>query len=183
MRRQWWWATAVLAGCATHAPVAPDEVDARSGRVGMRDISGAVAEGARMTLADNESFLVPLEDDANPVPVYPDALLARRLAAQAVCMRVAIDESGAVTSSAAAVQPPDCPAPGAVDAAFFDAVARAVAQWRYEPGLRCVFPDAKTKESTFGSCGGYREIPQAVSLTYRFVFEQKDGRGSVRVAQ
>lgn len=149
----------------------------------MSDISGAIADGARLQLAGNESFLVPLEDDANPQPLYPDALLARQLPPQAVCVRVAVAETGAVTSSSVVVQLPECVAPGAVDPAFFDAVAHAVSQWRYEPGLRCVFPDAKTKENTFGSCGGYTEVPQAVSLTYRFVFEQKDGRGSVRAGK
>ncbi|WP_158982199.1 hypothetical protein [Lysobacter panacisoli] len=173
----------LLAGCATRAPVASDESVARSGQVGMREISGAFAQAQRMTLADNESFLVPLEDEANPSPAYPTALLAQQLPSQAVCVRVAIDEAGTVMSSTPAVQPPECPALDAADTAFFDAVAHAVAQWHYEPGLRCVFPDAKTKEQTVGSCGGYREIPQAVSLTYRFVFEQKDGRGSVRMSQ
>lgn len=175
-------AAALMAGCATHGAVPPDS-SARSGQVGMREISGAFAQSPRIALADNESFLVPLEDDANAAPAYPQALLARQLPAQAVCVRVAVSETGSVMSSAPAVQPPECPAPGAVDAAFFDAVASAVVRWRYEPGLRCVFPDAKAKDATVGSCGGHREIPQAVSLTYRFVFEQKDGRGSVRMSQ
>jgi hypothetical protein len=174
---------ALLAGCATQPPVTVDDDASRSGQVGMREISSAIAQPSRMILADNESFLVPIEDDANASPRYPDALLARQLPAQAVCVRVAVGEEGKVMSSAPVVQAPECPAPGEVDAAFFAAVAAAVAQWRYEPGLRCVFPDARTKDNTFGSCGGYTEVPEAVSLTYRFVFEQKDGRGSVRIAK
>lgn len=168
-------------GCATREPVAASDEATRSGQVGMRDISANIAPTARMQLADNESFLMPLDDSANAAPVYPDALLAQRLPAQKVCMRVSIDSNGGVTSSAPVAQPPECPGPDAVDHAFFSAAGQAVAQWRFEPALRCVFPDAKTKENTNASCGGYQEIPEAVSLTYRFVFEQKDGRGSVRV--
>lgn len=173
----------VLAGCATQSPVASGGDASRSGQVGMREISGAIVQPSRMTLADNESFLVPIEDDANASPRYPEGLLAQQLPPQAVCMRVGVGKDGVVVSSAPVVQAPECPAPGEIDAAFFAAVASAVAQWRYEPGLRCIFPDAKTKDDTFGSCGGYTEVPEAVSLTYRFVFEQKDGRGSVRLAK
>ena len=171
----------LLAGCATHAPVATDEDPARSGQVGMNEISALIPQPSRMELADNESFLMPVEDDANPMPSYPEALLAQRLSLQAVCVRVAVDADGGVMSSSPAVAPPNCPAAG--DPAFFDAVRGAVAGWRYDPALRCVFPDAKTKDETVGSCGGYTEIREAVTLTYRFMFEQKDGRGSVRMAK
>ncbi|HEY0506404.1 MAG TPA: hypothetical protein VGD42_23235 [Lysobacter sp.] len=173
----------LLAGCATQPRLADADTAARSGQVGMRDISGAIAQPSRVALADNESFLVPIEDDANASPVYPDALLARQLPPQAVCLRVGIDRDGTVLSSVPVMQAPECPAPGEVDAAFFDAVSRVVAAWRYDPALRCIFPDAKTKDDTVGSCGGYTEVPEAVSLTYRFVFEQKDGRGVVRMAK
>ena len=182
----WTLPVVLLAGCAAHAPVATTNDDAtrtgRTGQVGMRDISGMIAQPSRMALAPNESFLVPLEDDGNASPLYPVALLVQRLPPQAVCVRVGIERDGRVVSSSEAIAPPECPAPGAVDAAFFDAVKAAVASWRYEPGLRCVFPDAKTKDGTVGSCGGYTEVPEAVTLTYRFVFEQKDGRGSVRMS-
>ncbi len=182
-KRCWILCAALLAGCATRSPVATnDHHDTHSGQVGMRDISGMIAQPSRMQLAENESFLVPLEDDGNALPEYPAALLAQGLAPQAVCFRVGIERDGRVVSSSEAIAPPDCPAPGAVDPAFFDAVKRAVSRWRYEPGLRCVFPDARTKEDTVGSCGGYTEVPEAVTLTYRFVFEQRDGRGSVRMA-
>ena len=171
---------ALLAGCATQPQIVNEE-PSRAGQVGMNEISGMIPQAARMELADNESFLMPLEDDANPMPVYPAALLSQGLAPQAVCVRVGVSGEGSVLSSAPAVAPPSCPEPA--DPAFFDAVRSAVAGWRYEPALRCVFPDAKTKDDTVGSCGGYTEIPEAVTLTYRFVFEQKDGRGRVQLAR
>jgi len=171
---------AVLCGCATQAPFANDGAT-RAGQVGMDEISALIPQPSRMELADNESFLMPLEDDTNPMPTYPDALLAQRLPVQAVCVRVGVSREGGVLSSSPAVAPPNCPEP--TDPAFFDAARRAVAGWRYDPALRCVFPDAKTKNDTEGSCGGYTEIPEAVTLTYRFVFEQKEGHGSVRMAR
>jgi len=177
----WMLAAMLLAGCATHAPVVKD--DARAGQVGMREISGMLAQPSRVTLADNESFLVPVEDDANAMPTYPDGLLPQALPPQAVCVRVAIERDGSVIASSPAVAPPECPGEQEVDPAFFASVQRAVAGWRYDPALRCVFPDAKTKDDTVGSCGGYTEVPEAVTLTYRFVFEQQDGRGSVRMGR
>src|SRR5688572_1252669 len=174
-------AALLASGCATAPPTANSEAASPSGQVGMRDISAVIAPTTRMQLAENESFLMPLDDSANATPAYPDALLAQRLPAQIVCMRVSVDRDGAVTSSAPMVKMPECPGPEQVDAAFFGAAAKAVAGWRFDPALRCVFPDAKTKENTIASCGGFQAIPEAVSLTYRFVFEQKDGRGSVRV--
>jgi len=183
MRKGGWILSVVLiAGCATQAPSTKDD-DARAGQVGMREISGLLAQPSRVTLADNESFLVPVEDDANAMPGYPGALLSKALPPQAVCVRVAIGRDGRVMSSSPAAAPPDCPQAGEVDAAFFASVQRAVAHWRYDPALRCVFPDAKAKDDTVGSCGGYTEIPEAVTLTYRFVFEQQDGRGSVRMGR
>jgi hypothetical protein len=178
--RCWILSTLLLAGCATQAPIANDGAT-RSGQVGMNEISALIPQPSRMELADNESFLMPIEDDANPMPAYPETLLARRLPLQAVCVRVGVDRDGGVLSSAPAIAPPNCPEPA--DAAFFEAVRGAVAGWRYDPALRCVFPDAKTKDDTVGSCGGYTEIREAVTLTYRFMFEQKDGRGSVRMAK
>ena len=88
MRKGWMMFAAMLAGCATQAPVAKEETGARAGQVGMREISGKLAEASRMTLADNESFLVPVEDDANAMPAYPDELLSKALSPQAVCVRV-----------------------------------------------------------------------------------------------
>ena len=45
-----------------------------------------------------------------------------------------------------------------------------------------ISPLAPTPDEACGN-DGTREIPQAVSLVFRFVFEQVDGRGSVRVGE
>ena len=184
MRNAFWMVTAaLLAGCATQGPVATNDHDARAGHVGMREISAMLAQPSRVTLAENESFLVPVEDDANAMPAYPDALLSQALPPRVVCVRVAVGRDGSVMSSSQAVVPPECPGNDDAGAVFFASAQRAVADWRYDPALRCVFPDAKTKDDTVGSCGGYTEVPEAVTLTYRFVFEQKNGRGNVRMGR
>lgn len=173
----------LIAGCATTPTTDSLDDPSRSGAVGMRDITQYVAPGARMVLAENESFLVPLDDDGNATPVYPADLLVRQLPPRTVCLQVGIADDGRVLSSMPVAQPPDCPAADAVEPEFLAAAAQAVQGWRYDPALRCIFPDVKTKDSAVGSCNGGREVPQAVSLTYRFTFEQRDGRGSVRMSQ
>lgn len=174
-------------GCATTQPVVDGDVS-RSGQVGVRDITEHVPVAARMELADNESFLMPLDDRDNAMPVYPASLLARQLPPQALCLRVSIDADGGVMSSApivkgAAAEGADCSSVDATDAAFFEAAQAVVAGWRFDPALRCVFPDAKAKANVEASCSGGQEVPVPVSLAYRFVFEQHDGRGSVRIGK
>ncbi|MFC3551080.1 hypothetical protein ACFOLC_08610 [Lysobacter cavernae] len=171
----------MLAGCAI-TPVMQDD-PSRAGNVGVTDITRFVPANARIVLAENETFLVAIDDAANAPPVYPEALLARQLPPRTVCLSVGIAEDGQVISSTPVDQSPDCPGPDAVEAAFFAAAAQAVQGWRYDPALRCVFPDAMTKADANASCSGGREVAQAVSLAYRFVFEQRDGRGSVRMSQ
>ncbi|HEV8694667.1 MAG TPA: hypothetical protein VGQ93_10890 [Lysobacter sp.] len=171
-------AVLTLTACAT-PPVKVQVPDpSRSGEVGIEDLTATVAATARMQLADNEHFLPALPEPDNLAPVYPADLLAQRLPPQTVCLRVSVSEAGVVTSSASLQQPPDC---DAVDAApqFLAAAQAAVAGWRFDPALRCVFD--RGNKPAYLTCDGAREIPQPVSLTYRFVFEQQDGRGSVRM--
>lgn len=186
-RKASWFLVMLLAGCASTGESLVEDAS-RAGNVGITDITQGVAPAARMVLAENESFLMPLDDRDNAVPVYPASLLARQLPPQVVCLRVSIDDDGGVMSSApivkgAAAEGADCPGVDATHAAFFEAAQAAVARWRFDPALRCVFPDAKTKANVEASCSGGQEVRTAVSLAYRFVFEQHDGRGSVRVGR
>lgn len=173
----WAVTAAVLTGCApSRVAVTPDP--SWVGRVGVEDMTRTVATMARIELGENESFQLPLAEEFT-LPVYPESLLALRLSPQAVCLRVSVDEEGAVMSTAPIVQAPDCKGPDAVDSRFFEAAAAATSSWRFDPAFRCVFPKGE-KPGDMGCLGG-REVPQAVSLAYRFVFEQQDGRGSVRM--
>lgn len=171
---------AVLAACAAPrgGPILPSS-DARSGAVGVQDISGLLqAPEGRVALAPNEAYLEPLEAVGSPLPGYPPALLDAQLAPQTVCVSVAIGADGAILSSRGRVDLPTCPEP--VHPAFVNAARTTLATWVFEPARRCVFPSPAAKALANANCSGGREIPIAVTLTYRFVFEQHDGRGSVR---
>lgn len=167
-----------LSGCAAPTRVPLD--DPREGQVGFAEVDSAVPTETRLVLADNESYQPPLPDAGNAAPEYPASLLDQRLPPQSVCVRLAIDEHGAVADTAPVDQGPDCLVGMDVESAFYAAAVEAVKQWRFEPAFRCVFPESSSPDT---GCGleGTQEIPQAVSLVYRFVFEQVDGKGRVRI--
>ena len=174
--------SAVLAGCAhTPAVVEVERSPSRAGEVGVSEITELVPAAGRMVIADNETFFMPLASHDNALPPYPTALLAQRLPPQATCLRVSIDIAGAVMDAAPIVQPPDCPTTDAVDRQFFDAAIGAAREWRFDAAFRCEYPNELARSA--GDCSGGREVRQAVSLAYRFVFEQREGRGSVRIGQ
>lgn len=133
----------------------------------------------RLVLAENESFLMPLDDMKNAHPSYPPTLLASSLPPRTVCLMVGIDEKGAVTVVAKAPASAFC----ATDAEpEFVAVSETAARtWKFDPALRCVFRNAKDKERAHASCDGGKGVPQAVTLVYRFRFEQVDGKPQVHV--
>lgn len=140
---------------------------------------GTAAQGDRLVMADNESFLLPLDDRKNVHPSYPQDLLARRLSPRTVCLRVGIDEKGAVIVVAGAPASEFC----VMDAEpeFLAASEAAARTWRFDPALRCVFRNAKDKERAHASCDGGKSVPQAVTLVYRIRFEQVDGQPKVHV--
>lgn len=133
----------------------------------------------RMVLADNESFLMPLDDMKNAHPSYPQNLLGQNLPPRTVCLRVGIDEKGAVTVVARAPASEFCTT--VAEPEFLAASEAAARTWKFDPALRCVFRNAKDKERVVASCDGGKSIPQAVTLVYRFQFEQVDGKPKVHV--
>lgn len=140
----------------------------------------AAATPDRIVLGENERFQPPLPRNDNAMPEYPAPLLAQSLPKQTVCVQVSVDVEGKVSGAHPVSEGPDCPAPGNAETTFFEAAATAVRQWRFEPAFRCIFEyTPKPKEP----CGGEdtREEPQAVSVVYRFTFEQANGLGSVRL--
>jgi hypothetical protein len=150
----------------------------------MSEVDSAVPRESRLTLSQNERFNRPLPAADNAIPVYPEALLAKRLPPQALCLRVSIDEAGAVSDSVPIATGPDCPEIEQVAPDFYEAANTATRTWRFDPAFRCVYPEGTTPDPQGGCWGeGAREVPQAVSLAYRFVFEQVDGRGSVRLSE
>lgn len=170
----------LLAGCATPPAKAPPPEPRRSGDVAVRPLL-KVAGAQRLELPANEVFNAPLAESANAVPAYPSALLAQRLPPQVVCLRVSIGEQGGVIGTAPIARPPQCPSAGEIAPAFADAAAVAASGWRFDPAFRCIYPDADSVQP--GCAPGMPRVKQPVSLVYRFVFEQHDGRGSVQVSQ
>lgn len=168
----------VLAGCATSVPE-PEAVQ-RSGDVAVRPLI-KIAGARRLEMPENEVFNAPLAEVTNAVPDYPAALLAQRLPPQVVCVRVSIGEDGSVIGTAPVEQPPQCPTAAASEPAFVDAAAQAARGWRFDPAFRCIYPDAASVQP--GCAPGMPQEKQAVSLVYRFVFEQRDGQGSVQVSR
>ncbi|MFA0924733.1 energy transducer TonB [Xanthomonas fragariae] len=162
-------------------PPDPPPTAARGGQVGINEISDELVAGQRMVLADTESFIPPLDDEGNQAPVYPSSLLGKALPPSVICLRVVVGADGRVPSSTPLEQPPLCPAQASLDPLMLQAARSAVATWRFEPGLRCLFPDVETKRTTYGSCGESPSRAEPVTLTYRFVFEQRDGKGTVRI--
>lgn len=175
-----------LAGCV-HGRVSPASASAaaRSGDVGVTDISAFAAPSGRLVLADNETFFLPLPAADNALPDYPQSSLAQRLPPQVVCVEVGVGTQGEVISTLPIAAAAECPlddpdVQAAADRRFLDAAMGAMRQWRFDAAFRCVYPDDAARQR--GDCSGGRETPQAVSLAYRFVFEQRDGRGSVRLS-
>lgn len=169
----------VLAACAA-TPPPPREV---RGDVGVREIDAAAAPSARLTLARNESFQRPLFSSDNALPAYPPALLPQSLPPHAVCLRVGIDETGRVSMTEPVAAGTDCEMTERAAPEFISAAREAAQGWRFDPAFRCVHPEGEPPDYGLCSGEGVREIPQAVSLVYRFVFEQVDGRGAVRLAE
>lgn len=172
-------ALAALAGCASTPDAAPAP-DPASGQVGVRDVTAAIPTDARLTLGANETFQPPLASPDNPLPAYPAPLLAQRLAPRAVCVQVGIDETGGVIGTAPASGNADCPSVLEEARPFYEAAAAAMQAWRFEPAFRCVFDHVPAPNEGCGG-DGTQEQAQAVSLVFRVVFEQVDGRGVVRV--
>lgn len=181
MRRSWLPYLVVAACCACSQgqvkSLVEDDVGAR---VAYQDITVSTAVRAEhLVLADNESFLMPIDEDSNARPIYPAKLLSQRLSPRVVCIQLAITDAGNVASATQAPASSLCPTDA--ERAFVEAAIGAANAWRFDPALRCVFPNQAAKELAVGSCNGGAEFPQAVSLVYRFQFEQVDGKPSVKV--
>ena len=134
-----------------------------------------------LALKDNETFQRPMPMPGNVLPAYPETMLAHLLPPQTVCVRVTIDEKGKVGATAPIGAGPDCPTPQNAPAAFYEAAEAAAKAWSFDPAFKCVYPK-RVKPNPSGCFGdNVEEVPTAVSLVYRFVFEQSEGKPAVRL--
>lgn len=170
-------AALALAACASVPRQAPEPPP--TGAVGMRSIDKRLVAAERMALAANETFEMPLAEAGNAAPQYPLAALAQRLPPRTVCLSLAIGVDGTVGGSRVVSAGEGCPDPAPPDPRLVEAARAAVARWRFDPAFRCVYPGAKPADEQ--GCVTGREEAVAVSLAYSFVFEQIDGRGTVRM--
>lgn len=140
------------------------------------------APAGKLALGENETFLLPIDEPGNRLPDYPAAVLAQQqVPSRYVCMRVDVDTEGAVSYAGPLVREPECPAITELSKQFADAAEATLKEWRFEPAIKCVFRNRRAKDLAGMSCDGGREVPQATSLTFRFLFEQVDGKGVVRM--
>ena len=143
----------------------------------------AVAEDAApgaLQLTDKQTFLLPIDEPGNRLPEYPAEVLAQQqVPSRAICMRVDIDEEGAVSYTGPVVREPECPAVTELSKQFVDVSVAALSSWRFEPAIVCTFRSTAAKDAAGMSCQGGRETPQATSLTFRLLFNQVDGKGVV----
>ena len=132
-------AATVVFGCAAlaHAQTVATSTPAAAAT----PVAGTTTQDNRMVLADNESYLVPLEDLKNAHPSYPPNLLGLNLPPRTVCLQVAIDEKGAVILVAKAPTSVNCPK--GAEPEFRAAAETAAKTWKFEPALRCVFRNAE----------------------------------------
>lgn len=135
----------------------------------------------RAKLADNEGFQTAFPKAGNPMPVYPEELLDQRLGPQYVCLNVDVSKTGAVSATIPSFGSPGCPTrEAAPDARFIQSAMSTLRGWHFEPAFRCVFGKHQTPHPQ--CLDEYEEeIPQAVRLAFRVVYENGNGRPRVRV--
>lgn len=121
----------------------------------------------------NETWFEPTPMNEHAAPVYPEELLAQKLPATTVRVRLVVDTDGIVTESTALEAPPNYPQ-------FFAAVQAAVRQWTYSPLVRSV-PGEETTLHFNGWSSTYPGKATAMPFhqDYDIVFTQKDGKGVV----
>jgi hypothetical protein len=159
----------ILAACAAHQAI--ERADSpRTGSVAMQAVS---ADDSQSYAVDtNETWFAPAPMDEQVAPVYPEELLAQRLPAVTVRVRLIVDKDGIVTDSTALEAPPNYPQ-------FFAAVQAAVLRWTFSPLVRSV-PGAEDTTLRFnGWSATYSGTATAMPFhqDYDIVFTQKDGKG------
>ena len=147
----------LLAGCASKPPAPPPrEGYAAEGAVSAEIVDAAEAD-ARYHPMPGSSYLSPVPMRENATPAYPPALLAQRLPAVEVVVRVIVDGAGKVADARIIEN-------AGVAPAFGEAVLVAVRGWTFHPLKRVT---------------GRVVEPLPFTQDYRFVFRQRNGRAVV----
>lgn len=151
--------------------------DAEAQDAASNDLQG----NQRMELAKNEGFQSAFPKPGNPTPEYPPELLEKQEGPIYVCFNVDVSETGETRDALPSWGSKGCPArEEAPDARYIYSAMNALRQWRFEPAFRCVFPK---REKPHPQCRGFYkdEIPTAVRLAFRVVFDNSAGQAEVRI--
>ena len=161
----------ILAGCIAQQAIERADTS-RTGSVAMQAVSADDSQS--YAVATNETWFAPAPNDDHVAPVYPEELLAQKLPATTVRVRLIVDENGIVTESTALEAPPNYPQ-------FFASVQTAVLQWTYSPLVRSVPGEEDTLLHFNGWSATYSGKATAMPFhqDYDIVFTQKDGQGVV----
>jgi hypothetical protein len=154
----------ITVGCSKPQTVRADSP--RTGSVAMQAVSADDSQSYAVNT--NETWFVPAPMEGPVAPVYPEELLAQKLPAMTVRVRLIVDENGIVNDSTALESPPNYPQ-------FF----AAVRQWTYSPLVRSVPGEEDTTLHFNGWSATYSGKATAMPFhqDYDIVFSQKDGRG------
>ena len=161
----------ILAACVAHQAI--ERADStRTGSVAMQAVSADQSQS--YAVDTNETWFAPTPMDEHVAPIYPEELLAQRLPAITVRVRLIVDQNGIVTDSIALAAPPDFPQ-------FFAAVQAAVLQWTYWPLVRSVPGEEQTQLIFTGWSATYAGKATAMPFhqDFEIVFTQEDGKGVV----
>jgi TonB family protein len=159
----------ILMGCVAQQAI--ERADSpRTGSVAMQAVSAD--DSQPYEVATNETWFAPAPMGDHVAPVYPEELLAQKLPAATVRVRLIVDNNGVVTDSTALEAPPNYPQ-------FFAAVQVAVRQWTYSPLVRSVPGEGDTALHFNGWSATYSGKATAMPFhqDYDIVFTQKDGQG------
>jgi TonB family protein len=161
----------ILTGCVAQQAI--ERADSpRTGSVAMKAVSARDSQS--YPVDTKETWFAPAPMGELVAPVYPEELLAQRLPATTVRVRLIVDKNGIVTDSTALEAPPNYPQ-------FFAAVQSAVRQWTYSPLVRSVPGEEDTVLEFNGWRATYSGKATAMPFhqDYDIEFTQEDGKGVV----
>lgn len=142
-------------------------------------VSGQVLEAGdvdRYRPLSGERYEQPFPRGDQADPIYPPALLAKRLPPVVVTVKLTVTPAGDVVT----VESVDAPA----DAAFLASVRDAVLHWQFFPLVRIVPGPGKTALQTGDVFTTYDGAATALSFSrvYQFTFSQSGGVAKVDAA-
>jgi len=135
----------------------------------------------RMELPENEGFQTAFPKPGNPIPEFPPELIEKQEGPIYVCLNLHVSDTGETRDALPSWGSRGCPArEDAPDAHYIYSAINTMREWKFEPAFRCVFPK---REKPHPQClGNYKdEIPTAVMLAFRVVFDNSNGQREVRV--